>query len=396
MNHISVNSEISNCSGCGACFAACPKNAISMVCDVYGNKYADVNKEQCVNCGKCLDVCSYSSAVNKTMPLKAYAAISVSREVAKNSASGGVFASLAESCIKCGASAAGAIMECGKDGVQVYHSITDNNISAMQGSKYVQSDAWKIYNDVVLAIKEGRTVLFSGTPCQVNAIKKLTGDPENLITIDLICHGVPSLQMLNDYVDITSRRFMGIVNSICFRDKTVKKNFTARITIERNNKTKDFYLRSHFMSFYKLFLEGAIYRESCYSCQFAGIERVSDITIGDYWGIEQFHADDIKDYDVPEKNDWSCILVNTKKGQDFLDKHMESLLSFESNIQWVKEYNAQLNRPSQKSDNRDKYLQLYRSGGYDAIERQFIKENGGYIKFYRRMIKSIYSLGKRV
>jgi len=260
----------------------------------------------------------------------------------------------------------------------------------MQGSKYVQSDAWRCYGAVLDAVKNGKYVLFTGTPCQVAAVRKLTGNPENLITMDLICHGVPPVQMLNDYLRILSKRFGGTVEELNFRDKSCGKQFCARVGIKRGKNVKDYLVRSRFLSYYKYFLEGTIYRESCYSCPYANMDRISDITIGDFWGIEKYHGKDLEQEGMTSPKDWSCILVNTDKGDHFLKRYGSDLYLYSSRPEWIAENNQQLNAASARPQNRSEVLEAYRSGGFQTVEKEFIRKNGGYLRFSYRMARSIY------
>lgn len=380
------------CSACGACLAVCPVEAIQMKESNEGFLYPAIEKDKCVQCGKCIQVCTLRLTEEKRVPMEAHAAVGRCYSLVKKSASGGVFASLAMQCVDEGWLISGAVMD--RDGytVQVYHTLADCavEIARMQGSKYVQSDAWKCYKEIILAVRQGKQVLFTGTPCQVSAVKRLTGDPDNLITMDIICHGVPSLRMLNDYVEILSRRFRSKINQVIFRDKSSRKSFCARIDVERSNRLKPLYIRAHYMSYYQYFLEGSIYRDSCYSCPYACLERVSDITIGDYWGIEKHHGEDLAKRNPPEKTDWSCILVNTPKGQAFLSKYGVALEMYTSKALYVAETNQQLNMPSSMPEEREDLLRLYREKGYAGIEREFIRHSGGSVRYLWRLFKDMH------
>lgn len=379
------------CSACGACLAVCPVEAIQMKESDDGFQYPAIQEDKCVHCGKCIQVCTLRLTEEKHTPLEAYAAVGRCDSLIKKSSSGGVFASLAMQCINEGGLVSGAVMDRDGKSVQVYHMLADcaEGIVRMQGSKYVQSDAWKCYKEIILAVRQGKQVLFSGTPCQVSAVKRLTGDPDNLITIDIICHGVPSLRMLNDHVEILNRRFRGKISQVVFRDKSSRKNFCARIDVERRNRLKQLYIRAHYLSYYQYFLEGTIYRDSCYRCPYACVERISDITIGDYWGIEKHHSEALAKRNTTEKTDWSCILTNTPKGKAFLSKYGEMLEMYPSKAIYVAEQNQQLNAPSNMPVEREEIMRLYREKGYSAIEREFIRRSGGRVRYLWRLYKDM-------
>ena len=387
---IGVNGKDS-CSACGACFAICPKRAITMSEDEYGFLYPSIDQGLCVSCGKCFSICKNIKQMIATTPLNVYAAAGKDKELVFSSASGGIFASMAKQVLNDGGKIAGAVMIL-EDGIlEVRHLMSEmvQDLYQMQGSKYVQSDAWKCYDEVLEAVKNGDTVLFSGTPCQVAAIKSITGNPHNLITIDIVCHGVPSVTMLRAYVDILSKRFMGIIEGFSFRDKTCRKAYCARINVKRGNMNHRYYLRSSYISFYKYFLEGLICRENCYYCSFACKERISDITIGDYWGIEQIHAKEIQSDRYKAHQHWSCLLINTEKGKQLLDQCGSSLDLIPSKLEWAALANQQLNAPSIKPEKREAVLSAFAHGGYKEVERGFKKESGGNLRFFWRSYRDM-------
>lgn len=363
-----------------------------MECNEYGWYYPEIDREKCIGCGKCAGICTYKHPEGKQLPRKAYAAVGRREELVQGSASGGIFASLAADCVRTGGMVAGAVMDCENSHARVYHLLSDRmqDVYRMQGSKYVHSEAWHCYAQMRQALNEGKTVLFSGTPCQVAAVKVLTGDPENLVTMDIICHGVPSGQMLNDYLKLLAKRFLGSVEGILFRDKSCRKAFCARIDLGKEK--RQLRLRARDLSYYQLFLDGTIYRENCYSCAYAAMERIADITVGDYWGIGEFHGEDITSGRMPDRKDWSCVLVNTEKGNTFLENHAQALQMYPTQAEWVAENNRQLKAPSEKSRARDRILSWYTEGGYAAVESAFIQASGGSLRFYWRMTKAILRL----
>lgn len=379
------------CSGCGACMAVCHKQAITMRPGENGCLYPVIDGEKCVRCGKCLRICEYAGgAVGGNLPRAVYAAAGKEADLVRSSASGGVFATLAMAWMQAGGLVAGAVMDC-DGGAKVYHVLSDKaeDVRRMQGSKYVQSDAWRCYGDVQAALKAGKRVLFSGTPCQTAAIRALTGNPEQLLTVELICHGVPPQMMLDEYVRILSKRFGGKLTGFTFREKRVPKSFCARMDIQRGKKVRSLYLRSHELSLYKYFLEGAIYRENCYTCPYAREERGSDLTIGDFWGVERYHQDDFASGAMEKRPDWSCILVGSTKGEALLKQHGIAMTLHPSRLEWAAAENHQLRRPAQKPASRSEVLRLYQTGGYSAVEDDFIHKNGGRIRYFLRMMKQL-------
>ena len=387
-----LGKDAGRCTGCGACAFVCPVGAIEMQPDDMGAERPVISENKCVHCGKCTQMCSGIEALNGSQPVAAYAAFGSDAQMVQTSASGGVFASLASDWMHQGGLVAGAVMEMEPSGVKVHHLLSDNekDIQRMQGSKYVQSDAFACYDSVEKSLKAGKKVLFSGTPCQTAAVRALTGDPDNLTTIDLICHGVPPVLMFDEYLKILAKRLRAEITGFVFRDKAIRKDFCARIDVLCSGKGKSYYLRSHDLSYYKHFLNASIYRESCYHCPYASLSRCADITIGDYWGIEKTHEAEISSGAMPRRNDWSCIMVNSGKGQRLLDNHSDRLNLYPSYAQWVAQYNRQLTAASRKPENREALLALYRKQGFKAIDDAFVRECGGRGRYALRLMKNMY------
>ena len=338
------------CTACGACYVGCPVQAISMEEDSLGCKYPVIDHTSCIGCGTCVKKCQALDTLARFRPIEAYAAFGREEALVQNSASGGMFASLAKACMERGGMAAGAVMEKENGAFQISHILSGwaKDIPRMQGSKYAQSDAWNSYGAVIQALQLGKTVLFSGTPCQVAAVKSLTGDPDNLVTMDLVCHGVPPVKMLNEFLHILQKRLGGCVEQFVFRDKSCGKDFYARVDVKKHGRANRCFLSAGVLSYYKYFLEGAIYRENCYTCPYAGLERVSDLTIGDYWGVKEVHRDSFSSGQMPQGKTWSCLLVNTEKGQRFVTAHEDALQLFRSEAVLAAKNNGQLREPSKK------------------------------------------------
>lgn len=388
---INLVSDPVKCSGCGACMAVCPKGAITMQEAADGCVYPVIDHDKCIRCGKCLRICDFHRPETLRTPLAAWAAAGRDDVLVKQSASGGVFATLAMRWIAGGGLVAGAVMDADAKGLQVYHLLSDKaeDVRRMQGSKYVQSDAWRCYADVTAALRAGRRVLFSGTPCQVAAIRRITGDPENLTTIDIICHGVPPQGMLRGYVRCLEKRFRGCVTGISFRDKDGSSRYCARIDLKRRGRTRMLRLRSSDLSYYRHFLAGVIFRENCYQCPYAGLNRAGDLTIGDYWGVEKHHAQEIAAGDMPSRLDWSCVLTGSPKGQRLLESHGDDLMLHASQSEWAAMDNQQLNHPVKKADNREPVMAAWAEGGYEAVEKAFVRDMGGRIRYRLRLMKSL-------
>lgn len=392
---INLVPDKAKCSGCGACAAVCSQNAITMQEERNGCKYPQIDPSLCLNCGRCMKVCSYREMPENHFPIAAYAACGQERELVKRSASGGVFATLAQSWIQKGGLAAGAVMDIDEH-VKVYHVLSDRleDVRRMQGSKYVQSDAWLCYRDIMQALKAGKQVLFSGTPCQAAAIRALTGDPDNLTTIDLICHGVPPLRMLDEYLRILERRFRAKIAGFSFRNKNAKKKYCASFELRRGMKQRRIYLNASMLSYYKYFLDSTLCRENCYACPFAQLQRAGDITIGDFWGAEEAHQKDFAQGTMTGDCAWSCILVNTEKGRRLISQAENNLLLVSSKVEWIAKANHQLQHPARMPEERTELIREYEKSGFRAMDNLFVKKQGGKMKYTLRVWKQLGQLKK--
>lgn len=389
--------EKETCCGCGICAVICPHQAIHMTEDDCGFVYPVIDREKCSNCGVCDRICAYRSAKESTWtPRKTCVAVTKNTKVEK-SASGGVFASLAANILKEGGIVYGCSMERINGRLTPVHiGIEDvNELYRLSGSKYVQSSITGICKDVKKQVLSGRAVLFSGTPCQVAAIRSLLGGRsyDNLLLVDIICHGVPSAHFFGDYINDLECRCKGQVTQFTFRDKEYGWNRTGSYEISKNGKTQKHVLPFEQSSYYAYFMGSDIFRENCYSCKYAGKERVGDITVGDYWGIQAEHPELLTGTggQIERRKGVSCLLVNTDIGEQWLGKFGGDMTVFPSEFEKAAKENTQLRIPSTRGSKRDKIFAAYRTGGYLAVERQYRKSLG--IKWYVMMVKRIIPKG---
>ena len=311
------------CNGCKVCFLVCPVDAIEMIKDELGFEYSKINKEKCINCGKCVKVCSeISKPVNKNkIEHKVYACWNKNEEIRLMSTSGGMFSAIAKQIIQNDGYVCGAIYN--KD-LLVEHIITNKieDIKLLRQSKYIQSNL----NNVIPSIKDlldnNKIVLFVGTPCQVASLKKyLNKDYENLFMVDLICLGVNSPQAYKQYLAYLEDKYKSKIISVQFRNKDFgwKKPYT-KIIFENGEK---YYGQINEDLFYKAFIgkRSLFFRESCYNCSFRDFPRFSDISLGDFWGVN-------KKYDNDKGT--NVVMLNSKKGKylfDLIKKHINFYIS---------------------------------------------------------------------
>ncbi|AEV69373.1 Coenzyme F420 hydrogenase/dehydrogenase, beta subunit C-terminal domain [Acetivibrio clariflavus] len=393
MHKIVLYEDKKDCCACSACMNICPKSAINMVEDEYGFLYPEINEGLCVRCGACLKVCGFQNSELNSVPMNTYVAVSKNTDILK-SASGGVFASLADAVLRDGGIVYGASMEYIDSKLVPMHISVEkkDELLKLQGSKYVQSSIGMIYSEIKKHLKSGRQVLFSGTPCQVDGLKFFLKEPyENLLLVDIICHGVPSSKFFQAYIEYIEEKKKCKVIDYKFRDKTIGWGLTGKITLEnKDGKIKHKIFHCQESSYYTFFLKSYTYRECCYYCKYASPNRTGDITIGDYWGIEKEHPDllHLNPRVIDKSKGVSCLIVNTLKGKKGLKKYGSGLQLWESSFEKVAKKNKQLNYPSNLDEKkRNLILNLFKDKGYFAVDKLFYKEAG--IHIYKAKIKKI-------
>lgn len=355
----------SQCCGCNACVQCCPKESISMHEDEEGFLYPRISKDTCIGCGLCEKVCPVLNQKNPKPILKALAAISNDDEARKQSSSGGIFSALAEFIIKKDGVVFGAAYK--NDG-SVAHRCIDSidEICLLRGSKYLQSTIGNVFIEAKSLLDKGRLVLFTGVPCQIAALRLfLKKEYTNLYAIDIICHGVPSPMVWHDYLQFISNE-----KHIDFKGKCIKPNFRDKaqgwrqyqinITLEKEDiKTiihKELAKTNLYM---KGFSNNLFIRPSCFKCPAKGGKSNSDITLGDFWGIEDF---------CPELDDnkgTSVVVVHNDKGLKILSELNIKSIEVDTSALFKKR-----NVCYYKSTTRHKkadFWQLYKKDGISAI-----------------------------
>lgn len=358
-----------DCCGCNACVLKCPRHCISMVDNNEGFWYPHVDEEACIHCGLCEKVCPQINIGNSSKPLGVYALKHGDLKIQLNSSSGGAFSVLAEDVINNGGVVFGAAFD-GKG--NVVHEKVDNikDLDKLRMSKYVQSHIGNSFREAERLLRNENLVLFVGTPCQIHGLKLfLRKDYQNLLCVDFICHGVPSPKVWRQYLEETlslgeknsvsffcspriSKRNV-LVKDIQFRNKSLgwkKYSFVLHYNLaeptgdsEKNTVSSPLYTE-HTVSetlYENPYLRGFIHdlylRPSCYECRNKGFRSGSDITMGDFWGIEKSYPE------LYDANGVSCLMVNTKHGLQFLSRFEEQLQ--EVDYLKVLEYNPSIEKP---------------------------------------------------
>lgn len=340
------------CTGCSACANACPRMCIKMSAGKDGHLYPVVDESTCIECKICIKTCPQNHDISLSDPITAYAGWHNNHSEYLTSTSGGAATALAQSVISSG----GVVFGCSSgSGLSIRHIRIEHeqDLKLLKGSKYTQSKIADIYKQVLSDLKNGRKVLFTGTPCQVAGLKSfLRKDYGNLYCADLICHGVPSQVQLMKHIGYVAGKEAQLVqfrkgNDMGLRiyDNTGTQIYYSNVW---NNKFKD--------SYYGSFIDGYSYRESCYRCRYACGRRVSDVTIGDFWGLS-------KEIRHDEINGCSCILPITDKGLELV--RISNLKLIERPVNEAIEGNSQLRHPSQKTKRARLFRCLYPILGYE-------------------------------
>lgn len=369
-----------DCCGCGACKNICPQKAITMNSDKYGYIYPKINYDKCIKCGQCKKICSYQNDVLLQDVCSAWVASSKDEDIIINSASGGIFAVMAKKILEENGIVVGVSLEKIDNKLIPKHIKIDSVdcLRKIQGSKYIQSDMGNIYIEIKKELNNKKKVLFSGTPCQVAALKYFLGKRyENLYTIDIICHGVPSIKFFQDYIfNLEQSLDIEIIN-FNFRDKSIGWGLCGKIKYKKKDKIVEEVLPAGMSSYYNLFLTSEIYRENCYFCKYAKRKRIGDITIGDYWGIKEEHPELFYNNNrFIEEKGISCLIINSIQGEKLLNEVKKYLNLEKSTIEKIARHNEQLNKPSKMGKNRNLILNIYRENGYKSVEKWYKNKLG--------------------
>lgn len=357
------------CTGCAACKDVCPKQCITMQPDDLDALHPVVDESICINCGLCEKTCPNNRELSYKLPHKVLAAWSNDNEVRRTSASGGIACELYHYWIKNGGVATGVVFD-RDEGCHFILLENESDIKAVQNSKYTFSDTAGIYKVVKQKLQAGISVLFIGVPCQVAGLYGfLKKEYDNLTTVDIICHGMPPATYLEQHIKSIDDKKKEYTHQLFFRDP---KYYTYTYTFTlKNIKGKEFYnkkvlTRDNYQLGYHRAL---IYRENCYSCNYARKERISDLTIGDFSGLGRFAP---FEYD---KHNVSCILENTDKGSALLKKLNGALSMFERPACEAFEVEKQLKSPSVKHSRRSIFEKVYRkTRNYELASNIALKE----------------------
>lgn len=344
-----------NCCGCEACVQRCLKHCIAFAPDEEGFLYPQVDEQNCIDCGLCEQVCPVINQGEPKKPLNVYAAINPDETIRRKSSSGGVFTAIAEKVIAERGVVFGATYN---DNWEVEHCYIEHkeDIEKLRGSKYVQSRIGTAYQEVENFLKEGRKVLFSGTSCQVAGLKKfLRKDYDGLLTVDVVCHGVPSPTLWKDY--LSTLEDLTLIEGLNMKDKS-EGWIQYKITIKGADRTIS--ERAAFNKYLKAFSQNLSLRPSCYQCPAKEGKSGSDIMLADYWGVEKLLP---KMYD---NKGTSFVCANTPKGQALIDDLplVKEKADYDASIP----YNACIVKSTAEPELRAAFWKQYKENGIKALD----------------------------
>ncbi len=373
------------CTGCLACFNICKTRAIHLVENERGFIYPAIDATKCVNCNLCRKICPANSLQESFTHKHLYAALAKNDQERAQSTSGGIFPCLARNILSKGGYVYGAILD---EQLTVRHveahSVDEMNL--MRNSKYVQSDIGLCYQLAESRLKAESPVLFSGTPCQIAGLRNYLGkDYPNLLTIDILCHGVPSPGLFRKYVQYEESVAKSPMKTMAFRSKTIgwKSSLCIReFTSGQVSKDGD--------TFVPGFLDSLYLRDSCHNCQYASEKRMGDITLGDFWGYKESAPEYIEDDD----KGISLVIINTDKGQAAYDKIQQYIASAPRTMADAKKCNEVLSHPESKSQNTESFWADAKHMDWAGLKAKYITPQS-YKDPINQELRSYYNIPYR-
>ena len=368
--------DLNKCTGCTACAEICGVRAVTMQENSEGFLQPVINKDICINCGRCEKVCPVNKKIASRKEV--YVSRSLDKDVVAVSSSGGIFTEIAKYVFELGGVVSGCALSDKK--VAEHIIITEyNDLERLRRSKYIQSTKYDVFKKLKSFLDTGLSALFVGSPCEVAGLKSFLGkDYPNLITVDFICHGVPSPKVWQKYVKDTEKNFNKRITDVNFRSKIIGwKNFSVELVFDDESKTSDVLTKNDYM---RGFLENLYLRKSCYSCQFKNGNYHSDITVGDFFAVGRVMPEINKDEGT------SLVIANTDKGFEIIDKISVNLMLLNQDSDILKYNDAYFSSPGNNFW-RDKAIkEIFNKDFHTVIEKYC---GNGFASKLRRKISKI-------
>ncbi len=362
MNNNVDSIKTTECCGCSACVALCSRKAITMINNQKGFLEPEIDYNKCVNCGLCVKVCREKLDFRK-QPEKAFALQIQDDDVLKKSSSGGASRALCEAMIRENGVVYGVIYT-GNFDVQIYRAETLEGCDAFYGSKYIAADPGDSFQRVYSDLQSGRKVLFFCTSCYVagllSYLKQRRCSTEHLVTVDIICHGVPSPKIFKEYIEFVNKKHD--LKSINFRSKKLPWKYgTYSCLLVRKNGHEEFNTLKARL-FINIFCSNTCLRDCCYSCPYANTGRAADITLSDFWGLEKIHPE------FYSKKGISAVQINSESGKEFFKK-IDRCSVLQSKPEYVLAHN--LNKPTSKNDYVEDFWSVYSEKGFIGVAKKY-------------------------
>ena len=376
--------EKDQCCGCEACKNICPKQCITMVEDEEGFRYPHIDKEKCINCGLCERVCPIlheSSNTNLKKETEFFAAFNNEEDTIKNSSSGGVFSLLAENILSKNGVVYGVIQE---DVYKVKFIRAENKekLNKIRGSKYLQANIEDMYIEAKKDLEEGKKVLFSGTPCQIAGLYNVLGkENDNLLTVDVVCHGVPSDAVYREYINYVEEKNKKQVINIKWRDK-IQGWGPNRITLYFNDGTTETKTSSQ-NPFQTGFLKNIYLRPSCYKCKYAKLPRIGDISLADFWGYNG------KLLEKNKNRGLSILIISSKKGKRIFDEISKNMTLEKVSEDYVKSKSRHVYLHPEENEKRAKFFKDFKKMKFKTIKIKYGMEDLFFIKLLKKIKRKI-------
>ena len=388
---IELYNQKAECTGCQSCANACPVHAITMQTDEEGFLYPVIDRNQCKECGLCEKICRKNPPIQTSSAPSAYAAYCKDDNIRQNSSSGGLFSVFANQILRRDGVVVGAAMKDDFKGVEHRLVETEEGLKKLRGSKYVQSNIGDSYLQVKKQLEQGKTVYFSGTPCQIDGLYRyLRKDYDHLYTQDLICHGVPSPLAWCKYAQEQEKNRQSTIREVSFRNKTLGwKKYAMQISFANNEKycedlNTDSYLKG--------FMSDNFLRPSCHDCRYKTIQRSADITLADLWGAQQI---------CPEMDDdrgLSLVIVHSGKGMELLNAVQGEIELKSVDLNAAIQHNPAMIRSSTAGKNRAAFMGSFSNTTYQKLFKKYIEGSrwNQFASKVKRGIKKLLRLGKRL
>ena len=371
------------CTGCMACANVCAHQAIKVKKDEEGFDRPVIDEALCVDCGLCKQVCPVNNHPTTSEPLKVYSGWSSDENVRLSSSSGGAFSEIARPILEDGGVVFGCSLDEKLQAVHTYVETMEDLAAKLRGSKYVQSRIGDSYSKAREFLKQGRKVLFSGTPCQIAGLRNyLRRDYDNLITVDLICHGVPSPMIFEDYKKYIAESQKMTITDVKFRCKKsswIFYNMTVTGHVEREREKKIYIGRYYEDPYIRGFLNDIFLRPSCSLCKFTSVKRIADFTIADWWGYDKL-KNESRDF---ERKGVSLLYCNSIKATTlFSNKISKKFIFRKRNLAESLMTNNSLKRPFHNELGRKSFWKLYFEKGFIPAKKVYMKKIHPNIIFY--------------